>query len=172
MEAARWAASSGKYGEWKPDSGPHGGCDFRTNNGSASREGTFVGTREQCPLYLWNRARQPRFVPLYQHLSQGKKQVFGSTIDGDNRFTEDAHIGYWSDLERKYKTVSGQIEYDCGERFFYEELEDGVRYIVTQKLGRGIYHGRLQKDLPLPWTILRRALWANPQEDIWCHSAY
>ena len=37
--------------------------------------------------------------------------MFGSTIDGDNRFAEDAHIGYWSDLERKYKTVAGQIEF-------------------------------------------------------------
>lgn len=124
------------------------GTISRTNNGSASREGTFVGTREAGARFTYGTERDSRISYLFTNTLAKAKQVFGSTIDGDNRFTEDAHIGYWSDLERKYKTVSGQIEYDCGDRFFYEELEDGVRYIVTQKLGREFTLEGYKKDLP------------------------
>lgn len=124
------------------------GAISRTNNGSASREGTFVGTRDSSARFTYGTERDSRISYLYTNTPAKAKQVFGSTIDGDNRFAEDAHIGYWSDLERKYKTVAGQIEYDCGERFFYEELEDGIRYIVTQKLGREFTMEGYRKDLP------------------------
>ena len=30
--------------------------------------------------------------------------------------------------------MAGITENNCGDRYFYEELEDGVRYLVTQKL--------------------------------------
>ncbi len=124
------------------------GVISRTNNGSASREGTFVGTRDSSARFTYGTERDSRISYLFTNTLAKAKQVFGSTIDGDNRFAEDAHIGYWSDLERKYKTVAGQIEYDCGDRFFYEELEDGIRYIVTQKLGRGFTMEGYKKDLP------------------------
>lgn len=124
------------------------GSISRTNNGSASREGTFVGTRDADARFTYGTERDSKISYLFTNTLAKAKQVFGSTIDGDNRFTEDAHIGYWSDLERKYKTVAGQIEYDCGDRFFYEELEDGIRYIVTQKLGREFTMEGYKKDLP------------------------
>ena len=124
------------------------GAVSRTNNGSASREGTFVGTRDSSARFTYGTERDSRVSYLFTNTLAKAKRVFGSTIDGDNRFAEDAHIGYWSDLERKYKTVTGQIEYDCGDRFFYEELEDGIRYIVTQKLGREFTMEGYKKDLP------------------------
>ena len=124
------------------------GAVSRTNNGSASREGTFVGTRDSSARFTYGTERDSRVSYLFTNTLAKAKQVFGSTIDGDNRFAEDAHIGYWSDLERKFKTVAGQIEYDCGDRFFYEELEDGIRYIVTQKLGREFTMEGYKKDLP------------------------
>ncbi len=48
----------------------------------------------------------------------------------------DAHIGYYTDYEKKYVQVAGSREEDCGGRYFYEELEDGIQYIITQKLGK------------------------------------
>lgn len=124
------------------------GSISRTNNGSASREGTFIGTRDSGARFTYGTERDSRVSYLFTNTPAKAKQVFGSTLDGDNRFAEDAHIGYWSDLERKYKTVAGQIEHDCGDRFFYEELEDGVRYIVTQKLGREFTMEGYKRDLP------------------------
>lgn len=108
----------------------------RTNNGSASREGTFVGTRESRHNFTYGTEKDSKLAYLYTNSAVKARTVFGSNIDGDNTFTKSAHIGYWTDLERKYAVVAGKTEEGCGERYFYEELEDGVRYIVTQKLGR------------------------------------
>lgn len=107
-----------------------------TNNGTASREGTFVGTRESRDRFTYGTEKDSNFSYLFTNDGAKAKKVMGSTIDGDNTFTRDAHIGYWTDNERKYRIVSGRTETECGDRYFYEELEDGVRYIVTQKLGR------------------------------------
>lgn len=107
-----------------------------TNNGTASREGTFVGTRESRDRFTYGTEKDSNFSYLFTNDGAKAKNVLGSTIDGDNTFTKDAHIGYWTDNERKYKIVSGRTETDSGNRYFYEELEDGVRYIVTQKLDR------------------------------------
>lgn len=107
----------------------------RTNNGSASREGTFVGTRESRHNFTYGTEKDSRMAYLYTNSAVKAKNVFGSKIDGDNQFTAHAHIGYWTDLERKYAVLSERMEEPCGDRYFYEELEDGVRYIVTRKLG-------------------------------------
>lgn len=108
----------------------------RTNNGSASHEGTFVGTRESRHNFTYGTEKHNQISYLYATSASMAKRVFGSNIDGDNAYTKNAHIGYWTDFERKYVTTAGVTETGCGDRYFYEELEDGVRYIVTQKLGR------------------------------------
>ncbi len=107
-----------------------------TNNGSASREGTFIGTRESRDRFTYGTEKDNHFSYLFTNDAAKAKNVSGSTIDGDNSFTKEAHIGYWTDNEKKYKIVAGRTETDSGERYFYEELEDAVRYIVTQKLNR------------------------------------
>lgn len=108
----------------------------RTNNGSASREGTFIGTRESRDNFTYGTERTSNLSYLFTNSASKAKQALGSTIDGDNSFTNAAHIGYWTDYEKKYLTVAGKVETSCGDRYFYEELEDGVRYIITQKLNR------------------------------------
>lgn len=107
-----------------------------TNNGTASREGTFIGTRESRDRFTYGTEKDNHFSYLFANDGAKAKNVSGSTIDGDNSFTKDAHIGYWTDNEKKYRIVAGRTETDSGDRYFYEELEDGVRYIVTQKLNR------------------------------------
>ena len=83
----------------------------RTNNGSASREGTFVGTRESRDNFTYGTEKDSRLAYLFTTSAAKAKLVFGSNIDGDNSFTKSAHIGYWTDLERKYATVAGKTEY-------------------------------------------------------------
>ncbi|MEG2350837.1 MAG: hypothetical protein RSB57_10070, partial [Hungatella sp.] len=106
----------------------------RTNHGSAAREGTFVGTRESRHNFSYGTEKSSNLAYLFTVNGAMAKQVFGSNIDGDNRFPRTAHIGYWTDHEKKYKTVSGSTETGCGDRYFYEELEAAVKYIMTQKL--------------------------------------
>lgn len=112
------------------------GTISRTYNGSASREGTFVGMREGKHYFTYGTNRDSNLAYLFTDSASKAKQVFGSTIDGDNDYKRDAHIGYWTELEKKYVILEGTREYPMGERYFYEELEDGVKYIITQKMGK------------------------------------
>ncbi|MDD3252936.1 MAG: hypothetical protein PHV18_10270 [Lachnospiraceae bacterium] len=120
----------------------------RSNNGSASREGTFVGTRDARDQFTYGTEKDSHLAYLYTNSAAKAKLVFGSTIDGDNSYTQAAHIGYWTDVERKYVTVAGQAETGCKDRYFYEELEDGIRYIITQKLGKEYTTDGYAKNLP------------------------
>lgn len=120
----------------------------RTNNGSASHEGTFVGTRDRRNQFTYGTEKHNNLSFLYTTSGAMARRVFGSNIDGDNAYTKDAHIGYWTDFEKKYVTVAGTTETGCKDRYFYEELEDGVRYLVTQKLGREYTAGGYDKGLP------------------------
>lgn len=108
----------------------------RTNMGTAKREGIFVGTRKAGTKFTYGTDKNDNMSYLFTVEANRGKTIFGSAIDGDNTYTQSAHIGYWTDNEKKYVIVAGKTEQACGDRYFYEELEDGVRYIVTQKLSR------------------------------------
>lgn len=118
----------------------------KTNQGSASREGAFIGTREGRHNFTYGTEKNSNLAYLFTSSAAMVKRVFGSNIDGDNTFTKQAHIGYWTNYEKKFVTVAGNTETDSGDRYFYEEMEDGIRYIITQKLGKeftseGYYKG-------------------------------
>ncbi len=108
----------------------------RTNQGTAKREGIFIGNRKAGTKFTYGTDKNDNLSYLYTKEDNKGKAVFGSVIDGDNSYTKSAHIGYWTDNEKKYVTVAGKAEYPCKDRYFYEELEDAVHYIVTQKLSR------------------------------------
>jgi hypothetical protein len=109
-----------------------------TNMGQSRREGVFVGTRDWNDYFTYGTDYNDMFSYLYTTVANSKNAVVGSTIDGDNDFKQSAHIGYWLDNERKYVIREGEQQYGCGDRYFYEELEDGVRYIITQKLSQDL----------------------------------
>ncbi|MFR2847028.1 MAG: hypothetical protein ACLTC4_07755 [Hungatella hathewayi] len=119
----------------------------RTNQGSAAHEGTFVGTRESRNQFTYGTEKHNHLSYLFTTSGAKARRVFGSNIDGDNTYTKEAHIGYWTDNEKKYVTVAGAAETGCGDRYFYEELESGVRYVVTQKLEREFAGGSYEADL-------------------------
>ena len=103
-----------------------------TGNGAASREGTFVGVRQG--VFTYGTEKGSNISYLFANTPDKVKHVFGSNEDDDNLFTGSAHIGYWTDNGKKYVTVAGITGTGCGDRYFYEELEDGIRYLVTEKL--------------------------------------
>lgn len=118
----------------------------RTNNGTASREGSFVGMRRG--VFTYGTEKGSNLSYLFANTAGKAKNVFGSGQDGDNVFTSRAHIGYWTDNATRYVTVAGITESGSRDRYFYEELEDGVRYLVTQKLEREFTADGYDRDLP------------------------
>lgn len=114
------------------------GVISRTNNGAASHEGTFIGTREPRNGFRYGTGKNDNLSFLYASSPNQAKRVIGSGIADDNTWTMDAHIGYFTDYEKKYVQVAGSTESASGERYFYEELEDGIRYVITQKTGQEV----------------------------------
>ena len=63
--------------------------------------------------------------------------VCGSGVSDDNRFTYDAHIGFWNKGDNFYTLVQGQNTKKEDELYFYEELENGVLHVVdTESVAR------------------------------------
>lgn len=110
----------------------------RTNQGAASQEGTFVGTREPENGFRYGTGKEDHFSYLYAGSESQVRQAVGSGIPDDNVWTFDAHIGYFTDYGKRYARVAGNRVEDCGERFFYEELEDGIQYVITQKTDQDV----------------------------------
>ena len=112
----------------------------KTNNGTASHEGAIIGTREPRNGFRYGTGKNDNFSYLFVSEDQKvqTKNISGSGIPDDNTFTLDAHIGYYTDFQKKYTQVAGTVEKKSGERYYYEELEDGIKYIITQKLGKDL----------------------------------
>ena len=112
----------------------------RTYQGTAAREGTFVGTRDWADVFTYGIEKGDNLAYLFTNSASKAKHVFGSVIDGDN-------IGYWTDHETRYTTISGEMEKRNPERYFYEELEDGIRSIITRRLGNEFSASGAAEDL-------------------------
>jgi len=110
------------------------GTISKSNNGTASREGTFVGTRESMNNFTYGTNASNNIAYLFTDRASKAKTVFGSNIDRDNAFSTSAHIGYWTDNERNFTLIAGSTETKVEDRFFYEELEAAVKFITVSKL--------------------------------------
>ena len=119
----------------------------RTNQGTAAREGTFFGTRDWANVFTYGIEKDDNFAYLFTNSASKAKNVFGSSIDGDNIFMENAHVGYWTEQETRYCTIAGAMENRNPERYFYEELEDGIHSIITRRIGNEFSAGGADKDL-------------------------
>lgn len=102
--------------------------------GSAAREGTFVGTRDLSHPFRYGTEPGDNLAYLFADTAPGARQAVGSGEEDDNTFPSGAHIGYWMDGQRSYRLLSGSGEKSGGETYFYQELEDGARFIITSKL--------------------------------------
>lgn len=109
-----------------------------TNNGVASQEGAIIGTREARNSYRYGTGKNDQLSYLFvsENNKSMVKRICGSGIADDNVYTYDAHIGYYTDYQQKYMLVAGTKEKYSGDRYFYEELEDGVKNVITQKIGK------------------------------------
>ncbi len=108
-----------------------------TGMGGASYEGTFIGTRDKNHPFSYGTEPGDNLAYLFADSEAAARQVCGADFDEDNTFYRDAHVGYWQDYQRTYVLLSGNSQIQEKDRFFYEELEDGVRSVITGKLELG-----------------------------------
>lgn len=109
-----------------------------STNQVAAHEGIIAGTRDSSSVLTYGNTKTDNMAYLFFDEDLNGMPLCASGIRGDARSdTQSSHTGFWTSNELKYSLLAGTNEYPCeADRYFYEELEDGVRFIVTEKLNR------------------------------------
>ncbi|MBR6615878.1 MAG: peptidase A26, partial [Lachnospiraceae bacterium] len=102
--------------------------------GSLAREGTFIGTHDSGFHYRYGTEAGSDLAYLFAD-TEGKiaAGVCGSGIPDDNRYGYDAHIGYWHSKDNFFSLVQGQNTKEETERYFYQELEEGILHLIDSE---------------------------------------
>lgn len=127
---------TGKYAGGQIKVGRFEGTIASSGLGSAAREGTFMGTRDPGFHFRYGTAEGADVAYLFAD-SEAKISagICGSGISDDNRYTYDAHIGYWHRGDNHFTLVQGSQSKPQGEQYFYEELENGMLHIIDTEEG-------------------------------------
>lgn len=112
--------------------------EIASTNRALSHEGIIIGTRSSATSFVYGTDKGDEAGYLFYHESLRGKAVCGSGLPGDaNGAPKAAETGFWTENELKYVITEGQRNFPCeDDRFFYEELEDGVRFLITGKMNR------------------------------------
>lgn len=133
---------TGKYASGKMKVARFEGTIADSGMGSLSREGTFIGTHDTGFHFRYGIETGSDLAYLYAD-SEGKiaAGVCGSGIPDDNSFGYDAHIGFWHGKDNFFTLVQGQNTRAETERYFYEELENGILYVIdTEEYARDLMY--------------------------------
>lgn len=125
---------TGKYASGKMKVARFEGTIANSGMGSLSREGTFIGTHDTGFHFRYGTENGSDLAYLFAD-SEGKiaAGVCGSGIPDDNSFGYDAHIGFWHGKDNFFTLVQGQNTKSETERYFYEELENGVLHLIDSE---------------------------------------
>ena len=133
---------TGKYASGKIKVARFEGTIASSGLGSAAREGTFIGTHDTGFHFRYGAEAGADAAYLFADTEEKiAAGVCGSGVSDDNRFSYDAHIGFWNKGDNFYTLVQGQNVKKEDELYFYEELENGVLHVVdTEDAARqGLY---------------------------------
>lgn len=123
---------TGKYASGKLKIARFEGTIASSGLGSQAHEGTFIGTHDSAFHFTYGMDETEDLAYLFAD-SESKiaAGVCGSGIPDDNSFGYDAHIGFWHKNDNFFTLVQGQNTRTETERYFYEELEQGVLNMIT-----------------------------------------
>lgn len=124
---------TGRYASGKIKVARFEGTIGNSQLGSMAREGTFIGTRQGA-------ATNFNYVDDVAYLfadseSKISANVCGSEISDDNDYSYAAHVGYWHSGDLYYTLVQGGARKTISDRYFYEELEDGILTVMDEETG-------------------------------------
>lgn len=122
---------TGKYASGKMKVARFEGKIANSGLGSAAREGTFIGTHDTGFHFRYGTESGADLAYLFADAeSKISAGVCGSGISDDNSFPFDAHIGYWHKGDNFFTLIQGQSKETSEEKYFYEELEEGMLHII------------------------------------------
>lgn len=122
---------TGKYASGKMKVARFEGTIASSGLGSAAREGTFIGTHDTGFHFRYGAEDGADIAYLFADTEEKiAAGICGSGVPDDNRFTYDAHIGFWERGDNFYTLVQGQNAKKEKDRYFYEELEHGVLHVI------------------------------------------
>lgn len=125
---------TGRYGAGKIKVARFEGTIGNSQLGSMAREGTFIGTRQGAATNF-NYVEDVAWL-FADSESKISANVCGSEIPDDNDYTYDAHVGYWHGGDLYYTLVQGGTRKNISDRYFYEELEDGILEVMDEETGK------------------------------------
>lgn len=122
---------TGKYASGRMKVARFEGTIADSGMGNLSREGTFIGTHDTGFHFRYGTESGSDLAYLFAD-TEGKiaAGVCGSGIPDDNSFGYDAHIGFWHGKDNFLTLVQGQNTRAETEKYFYEELEDGILHVI------------------------------------------
>lgn len=125
---------TGKYASGKMKVARFEGVIADSGMGSLAREGTFLGTHDTGFHFRYGVEAGSDLAYLFAD-TEGKiaAGVCGSGIPDDNSFGYDAHIGYWHSKDNFFTLVQGPNTKAETERYFYEELEEGILHLIDSE---------------------------------------
>ncbi|WP_024348388.1 hypothetical protein [Lacrimispora indolis] len=124
---------TGRYAAGKIKVARFEGIIGNSQLGSLAREGTFIGTRQGAATNF-NYIEDVAYL-FADSESKISANVCGSEIPDDNDYTYAAHVGYWHTGDLYYTLVQGGAKKSISDRYFYEELEDGILTVVDEESG-------------------------------------
>ena len=125
---------TGKYASGKMKVARFEGTIASSGLGSLAREGTFIGTHDTGFHFRYGTEAGADIAYLFADTeAKIAADICGSGIPDDNRFSYDAHIGFWHKGDNYFTLVQGQNSKKETERYFYEELEQGVLHVIDSE---------------------------------------
>jgi uncharacterized protein YjdB len=124
---------TGRYGAGKIKVARFEGTIGNSQLGSLAREGTFIGTRQGAATNF-NYIEDVAYL-FADSESKISANVCGSEISDDNDYTYAAHVGYWHTGDLYYTLVQGGAKKTISDRYFYEELENGILTVIDEESG-------------------------------------
>ncbi|MDR2022093.1 MAG: hypothetical protein LBQ71_02300 [Hungatella sp.] len=124
---------TGRYAAGKLKMARFEGTIGNSQLGSLAREGTFIGTRKGAATNF-NYIEDVAYL-FADSESKISANVCGSEISDDNDYTYAAHVGYWHTGDLYYTLVQGGAKKTISDRYFYEELEDGILTVMDHGAG-------------------------------------
>lgn len=124
---------TGRYAAGKLKVARFEGTIGNSQLGSLAREGTFIGTRQGAATNF-NYIEDVAYL-FADSESKISANVCGSEISDDNDYTYAAHVGYWHTGDIYYALVQGGSKKTISERYFYEELENGILTVMDEESG-------------------------------------